>query len=213
MTDYMEELKYAISLLGFIFIVYPLRTYVIPFWLWVLENASTFWSMALIWVILYLYDYNLTELAQTFANKVVDQDIWIFTWMLTPLVSFWGYGIQPVSVILFIMAMIAFTKVYQLFRVAFTQFKKMFGDVLIVVLWVYYRLTGQRENAVMLITGDEAKNKLVMYVLILIVLLLSVAFLALPNLMMSTVTHTPMTNMSLTVYNETYNPGILSYVI
>lgn len=187
----IEELKYLASIIGFITIIYPLKRFIIPFWTFLLNSSATLWAMGLIWICLYMYDYDITKFCQTFVDKLMrEYGSEVVSFFIDPVVIVFGYEITWAHGILALLFMVFITRLYQVAKLGWVQLKRLFGDILIVLLWLYYRIRGQNENAVMLINRDELKNKLWMYIIIVVVLILSIAFVVLPNVMFAFATHT-----------------------
>jgi hypothetical protein len=214
MVNYIEELKYFISLAVFILIIYPFKTFIIPFWLFILDNATMFWSGAIILVGLYLYDFNAGLLVSTLIHKLINEDFWIYTWFFSPQVDILSRPISPADVVLFFLGCVIVTKLYKLVKVSWVHFRRVFGDILIVMLWGYYKLRGLEENSMMLITSDEAKGKIWMYILIIVVIILSICLIIGPNLAMATFFKMNTTTVDpITIGNASLDLSILNYAV
>lgn len=210
---HLDDIKYAISILAYVVFLYPLKRFLIPLWLFLLDNAQAFWSTVVILVLLYMYDFNIMRFVDELIDKISDNDMWVVTWFFSPWVDVLGFPISPADILLFFLLCIAATKLYAGIRMGWVQIRRFFGDFLIVVLWVYYRLRGETENSVVLISKDEAKNILWMYFIILVVLVLSVAVVIGPNLMMATLFRVNTTAVPIVLNNQTVDTTLLSYLV
>lgn len=182
------ELKYILSMLGFVLIVYPIRRFIVPFLNFLQKEAYMFGMLLFFYAGLYMYDFNATRMINDFTNKLITEDMWFIEWLATPVIPALGRYSCPWALVYVILLGILAIKIYQLFQVAWRQINMMFGDLLLVLLWCYYRITGNEEESVLLISSDEAKNKAAMYGIIVLIIVAIVALVALKALYLNAYT-------------------------
>lgn len=200
------EIKYILSILGYALIVYPLKRFVFPFYHWMLENIYLFMATLIGYILLYLYDFDIQKIITELTNKTIENDMPFWTWVFNPILSLGGFDISPVEIILYGIIVMACARLLLLIRGVFRQVKQVFGDFLIVVMWVYYTLSGNAENSVLLITRDEVKAKLQMYVVIFIVLALAILYVIGQNALFNPVDIPDQIVIANTTFNKP--PGI-----
>lgn len=174
----MLELRYILSILGFVVIVYPVRRFIVPALNYLQKEAYLFALLLFFYAGLYMYDFNLTAMINAFFVKLLAEDMWFIEWMITPVIPWLDIYSSPFMLVFAVLVGILMIKIYQLVLVAWRQINMLFGDLLLVLLWCYYRMTGNEEESVMLISSDEAKNKAAMYGIILLIAVIIVAVVA-----------------------------------
>lgn len=166
-------MKYLFSILGYIFIIYPLKRFIIPFSKYILESGYFLSSLFLGYMLFYVFDFNSDKLSGALQERFL-RDIWIFKWMITPLITIMGIEISPLTILNLIIIFFIIIKIIEIIKLVFDKVKQTFGDVLLVLLWCYYTLAGETENSVLLITKDEAKTKIYMYFIILLTIIVCI---------------------------------------
>ncbi|MCJ7697711.1 MAG: hypothetical protein MUO73_05220 [Thermoplasmata archaeon] len=188
-TNYLvTELKYFISIIGYILVVYPIKRFIYPILTWVIQNAYLFGMILFCYIGLYLYNWDLSKIANDLTIKLFSEDIWVINQLITPFIIIGEYPISLAVILLSILTMIVLIKIYELIKLLFKQIKQVLGDVLLVTLWCYYKLLGKQEESVMLISGSEAKIKLYMYAIIFIVIVISASVIIIPKLLFNPTT-------------------------
>ena len=181
------ELKYLLSILSFVFIVYPIRRFIVPLLNYLQKEAYLFGMILFFYGGLYMYDFNATRMINDFTNKLVTEDMWFIQWLITPIVPDVVYSC-PFMAVYAVLVGVLMIKVYQLFQVAWRRINMLFGDLLLVMLWCYYKIIGNEEESVMLVSSDEAKNKAAMYGIIVLIVGLIIVFVAVKILYLNTYT-------------------------
>jgi len=172
------EFKYFLSILGFALIVYPIRRFIVPTLKFIQQNAYGFAFVGTFYAGLYLYDFNASRLFNDFFNKLLTEDMWAIEWLMSPFLTIGFLEISPALVFLWILLGILCLKVFQLLNQAWVGVRVMFGDLLLLMLWGYYRLAGRTEESVMLISSDEAKNKAALWGIVILIVIIIVGLMA-----------------------------------
>jgi len=172
------EFKYFLSILGFAFIVYPIRRFIVPTLKFIQQNAYGLAFIGTFYAGLYLYDFNASRLFNDFFNKLLKEDMWAVQWFMSPFLTIGFIEISPALVFLWILLGILCLKVFQLLHQAWDGVRVMFGDLLLLMLWCYYRISGRTEESVMLISSDEAKNKAALWGIVILTVIIIVGLMA-----------------------------------
>lgn len=213
MTDPLTELKYILSILGYVFIIYPIKRFVYPFFKYYIHEADMLFLVLVVYTGLYLYDFDIQRLATELSTKLVKENAPLIMWFFTPLMTIWAFKIYPLDFIILGFFIVIVIKLYEMVSAFYKQIRLVAGDVLLVTLWCYFTLVGKKELSVMLITSEEAKHKLAMYFLIALVLVISFILVLAPNLLMNTLFPVNIPS-AITVNNTTIDsPSYISLVM
>lgn len=185
MNDTLTKLKYNFSILAYIFVIYPIKRFIYPVFTILIKESYMLLFIGVGYTLFYLYDWDPQHLATDLANKIINEDIWAIEWFFSPLITIGLIEVSPASLVLVCLGGIIIIRTYLVFRKLYRQFKMVAGDILLVLLWCYYTVAGKKELSVMLISADEAKHKIVMYLIIGLVLILSIIMVFAPNLMIN----------------------------
>lgn len=153
-------------------------------------------------------DFDIITMVTTFFDKLLTENNWLIEWFLTPVVNVPFVDTSPAMILVVSMFIVLAVKITEMIRIMFTQIKMIFGDVLIAILWIYYTVFGHSDKSVMLITKDEAKAKMHMYLVIAVVIAIVAAGMMLPNLI------SPVNTASdLVINNSTVDTGDMNYLL
>lgn len=164
------KFRYFIYIAIYICIIYPVKRFFIPLYAWLVNNVYMFFFLISMTGWLYMYDFDIKRLSFELSDKLLKQNLDAIKWAFTPIITIFGYALSPLNILILLVILALVIKIVLMLRIFANRIKTIFGDVLVVVLWCYYTLFGDRENSVLLITKDEAKIKIYMYVILAIVI-------------------------------------------
>jgi hypothetical protein len=190
----IERIKTGLAVIFFIVIVYPIRFIVFPLVKIVYENLYLFACGFLLWVILIITG-DVNGLGNALNAKLISSPDSV-SWIVKPIFTVFNLNITPIDLLL---GSIIILLIYKMFTEAYklwTVFKTWFGHIMLLSLWSWYVMIGNKENSMMCLrSNDEKKSLLVFYgiIFVLIIGLIGMYFI-----------QTSMSNLILTTLNATF---------
>lgn len=190
----IERFKVGLAVILFIVIVYPIKFIVFPLVKIVYENLYLFVCLFLLWVIVVITG-DINGMGNALNEKLINSPETV-SWIAKPVFTVLNLNITPID-LLIVSAVIlliykAFTELYKLWSV----FKTWFGHIMLLSLWSWYTIMGDKENSMMCLRSDnEKKSLLVFYGIVFIIILCVIGIYFV---------QTNMSNMILTTLNVTF---------
>jgi hypothetical protein len=95
-----------------------------------------------------------TNFKEEFAKKIIENHTNIL-WIITPLVTIFGYDITPLHCIFVGLILLLLYRISMVIKDIFDMIKTISGHILMVSLWLWFTVIGNQEKAIMYITSPE----------------------------------------------------------
>lgn len=189
-----------VAIAGYIFVVYPLKYIIHPILRIIYENIYVILACFVMWV-------NFTIAGSpSEANALLSAKLRAnpgsVMWIIEPIITIYGTEITPLMLFTLLLGALIIYRAYDILNEVWWYIKMWVGHILMISLWGWYTLIGNKEMSMMCLRSPlEKRSLLVFYGLILIaiagVILILVLQDATTNLMFSAF------NFTATPVNET----------
>lgn len=206
----IERIKVGLAVTFFIVIVYPIKFVIYPIVKIVYENLYIFACLFLLWVI-YIITGDFNGMGNALNTKLVNSPDTV-SWIVKPIFTILNTNITPIDLLIVSIVILliykVFTEAYKLWSV----FKTWFGHIMLLSLWSWYVIIGNKENSMMCLKSDNEKKSLlvfygIVFVLILCVIGMYIIQANMSNLILTTLNATFMQNETISfASNETLMP-------
>jgi hypothetical protein len=175
------------------------------------ENIYIFAALVLMWV-----NFTITG-SPAEANRMLSEKIRAnpngFLWLVQPVITVGGFDVTPIVLVTILIFLLLIYRAYDVISQVWDTLKMWAGHILMISLWGWYTLIGNKEKSLMFLRNpDEQRSLLIFYGLVMLVIIAVFGLLILQNMlsdyMVAAFNFTPTTpNETITtVANQTIIP-------
>lgn len=206
----IERVKIILAVTFFICVIYPIKFVIYPIVKIIYENLYIFACLFLLWAI-FIITGDINGLGNAINEKLLNSPDTI-SWIAKPIISGFNINITPIDLLLVFLIVLMtyriFTQLYKLWSVI----KTWIGHIMLLSLWSWYVLVGDKENSMLCLRSEsEKKSLLIFYGLVFTLILCLIGMYVLQtnvsNAIFTMLNATPFQNETITfTSNETLMP-------
>jgi hypothetical protein len=212
MTEtFFEKCKMNLAIAFFIFVYYPIKYVIYPFIKIIYENIYILAAVFVMWV-----NFTITG-SPAEANRLLSEKVRAnpsgFVWIVQPIITVWGFDLTPIVIVTIILFLLLIYRAYDVISQVWDILKTWAGHILMISLWGWYTLIGNKEKSLMFLRNpDEQRSLIIFYGLVILVIIIVFGLVLLQNMvsnsMMAAFNFTPtMANETITTTaNQTIIP-------
>lgn len=154
-------------------LVLPILRYITPLFRWVKANLWFFVSGILFWYILRINNLDIHSFAYSFVEELKDTG---FIWLLVYQINIGSYSITVLEGVVAALLLCTVVWSWEQIQLAYQGLKQVFGDCVLLSLWIYFQIFGKKDQAVICIGEGESKQRAIMWIFLIVVLAIYIGF-------------------------------------